>query len=60
YLGIPIKTGGFLDATQLIQNNTNKVLQTMNQMAFIGVNPKGFNRLFATRFYTQIVRPQLE
>ncbi|KAG1047020.1 hypothetical protein G6F43_010511 [Rhizopus delemar] len=32
----------------------------MNEMAMIGVNPAGFDRLLSVRFYTQIVRPQLE
>jgi hypothetical protein len=60
YLGVPIKPGGYLDTSQLVQNNTNKALQTMNQLTSIGVNPKGFDRLLSIRFYTQIVRPQLE
>ncbi|KAI8967054.1 hypothetical protein BDF20DRAFT_983177 [Mycotypha africana] len=32
----------------------------MNTMSAIGVNHKGFNQLLSTRFYTQIVRTQLE
>ena len=60
YLGIPINPGGYLNTTQLIQDNVNKALQTMNQMTTIGVNNKGFDRLLSVRFYTQIVRSQLE
>ncbi|KAG1142020.1 hypothetical protein G6F38_008019 [Rhizopus arrhizus] len=32
----------------------------MNQMTAIGVNSTGFEKLTSTRFYSQIVRPQLE
>ncbi|KAG1539847.1 hypothetical protein G6F47_007244 [Rhizopus delemar] len=32
----------------------------MNQLSSIGINPKGFSPLLATRFYIQIVRAQLE
>ncbi|KAI8967051.1 hypothetical protein BDF20DRAFT_891932, partial [Mycotypha africana] len=60
YLGIPIGPGGHLLTNDLIQNNTNKALHTMNTMSAIGVNHKGFNQLLSTRFYTQIVRTQLE
>ncbi|KAG1220567.1 hypothetical protein G6F35_006614 [Rhizopus arrhizus] len=56
YLGIPINPGGYLNTAQLIQDNVNKALQTMNQMTTIGVNNKGFDRLLSVRFYTQIVR----
>ncbi|KAG1333798.1 hypothetical protein G6F62_006643 [Rhizopus arrhizus] len=60
YLGIPISPGGYLNTNELVQNNINKALQTMNQMSAIGVNHKGFNQLLSVRFYTQIVRSQLE
>ncbi|KAG1493830.1 hypothetical protein G6F46_008534 [Rhizopus delemar] len=60
YLGIPISPGGYLNTNELAQNNINKALQTMNQMSAIGVNHKGFNQLISVRFYTQIVRSQLE
>ncbi|KAG0973961.1 hypothetical protein G6F28_013417 [Rhizopus arrhizus] len=60
YLGIPINPGGYLNTAQLIQDNVNKALQTMNQMTTLGVNNKGFDRLLSVRFYTQIVRSQLE
>lgn len=43
-----------------LSNSINKALVTMNQLSSIGLNPKGFNTLLATRFYTQIVRAQLE
>ncbi|KAG1503089.1 hypothetical protein G6F46_000715 [Rhizopus delemar] len=52
--------GGYLHTQELIQGNVNKALKTMNAMAMIGVNPAGFDRLLSVRFYTQIVRPQLE
>ena len=32
----------------------------MKQIASIGVNKKGFDKLISTQFYNQIVRPQLE
>ncbi|EIE82075.1 hypothetical protein RO3G_06780 [Rhizopus delemar RA 99-880] len=60
YLGIPINPGSYVNTAQLIQDNVNKALQTMNQMTTIGVNNKGFDRLLSVRFYTQIVRSQLE
>ncbi|KAG0931988.1 hypothetical protein G6F57_010314 [Rhizopus arrhizus] len=60
YFGIPINPGGYLNTAQLIQDNVNKALQTMNQMTTLGVNIKGFDRLLSVRFYTQIVRSQLE
>ncbi|KAG0954269.1 hypothetical protein G6F31_013195 [Rhizopus arrhizus] len=42
-----------------MQGNTIS-LKTMNQMTAIGVNSTGFDKLTSTRFYSQIVRPQLE
>ncbi|KAG1529469.1 hypothetical protein G6F51_014140 [Rhizopus arrhizus] len=60
YLGIPISPGGYLNTQALIQSNTTKALKTMNQMTAIGVNSTGFNKLLSVRFYSQIVRPQLE
>ncbi|KAG2192365.1 hypothetical protein INT46_011178 [Mucor plumbeus] len=60
YLGIPIKQTGIIDTKALIQQNINKALGTMRQMASIGVNKKGFDKLIFTRLYNQIVRPQLE
>ncbi|KAG0783481.1 hypothetical protein G6F22_008669 [Rhizopus arrhizus] len=60
YLGIPIGPGGHLLSNDLIQHNVNKALQTMNQMSAIGVNHKGFSPLLSVRFYSQIVRSQLE
>jgi hypothetical protein len=60
YLGIPISPGGYFNTKELIQNNINKALKTMNQMTSIGVNSTGFDNLTSTRFYSQIVRPQLE
>ncbi|KAG0737612.1 hypothetical protein G6F57_002804 [Rhizopus arrhizus] len=60
YLGIPVSPGGYLNTKELIQNNINKALKTMNQMTAIGVNSTSFDKLTSTRFYSQIVRPQLE
>jgi hypothetical protein len=60
YLGIPFRPGGYLNTFGLLSNNINKALATMNQLSSIGINPKGFSPLLATRFYTQIVRAQLE
>ncbi|KAG1522961.1 hypothetical protein G6F52_005411 [Rhizopus delemar] len=33
---------------------------TMNVLSSIGVNPSGFSKLLCSRFYAQIVRPQME
>ncbi|ORE01087.1 hypothetical protein BCV72DRAFT_323117 [Rhizopus microsporus var. microsporus] len=60
YLGVPFCPGGCLNAFELLTNNINKSLATMNQLAMIGLNPNGLSRLLATRFYKQIVRSQLE
>ncbi|KAG1089319.1 hypothetical protein G6F39_011127 [Rhizopus arrhizus] len=60
YLGIPISPGGFLNTNDLVQNNINKALQTMNQMSDLGVNPKGFDRLLSVRFHTQIYTAMLD
>ncbi|KAG2200495.1 hypothetical protein INT46_004264 [Mucor plumbeus] len=60
YLGIPIKPGGLLDYPALIQQNINKASLTMNQLAAIGPNSNGFPPLLACRFYSQIVRAQLD
>jgi hypothetical protein len=50
YLDIPINLDGYLNTVQLIQDNVNKALQTMNQMTTIGVNNKGFDRLLSVVF----------
>lgn len=60
YLGIPIKAGGYIDYPSLVQNNINKASLTMNQLASIGVNAKGFSPLLSSRFYCQMVRSQLD
>lgn len=60
YLGVPIKTGGILDAEELIKLNITKALAIMNLLTSIGVNPSGFDKLLSTRFYMQIVRAQME
>ena len=60
YLGAPIRPGVYLHTFELITNNINKSLETMNQLAMIGLKPDGFDQLLATRFYKQIVWAQLE
>ncbi len=35
-------------------------MATMNALSSIGVNPSGFSKLLCSRFYAQIVRPQME
>lgn len=60
YLGIPIKPGGLLDYATLVQQNINKASLTMNQLTVIGLNSKGFPSLPACRFYSQMVRSQLD
>lgn len=60
YLGIPLKPGGFPESAALIQQNIDKASQTMNQLAAIGLNSKGFPPLLACRFYSQMVRFQLD
>ncbi|EIE79794.1 hypothetical protein G6F46_013003 [Rhizopus delemar] len=35
-------------------------MSTMNVLSSIGVNPSGFSKLLCSRFYAQIVRPQME
>jgi len=60
YLGIPFSPGGHINALELVENNTTKALRTMNQLSTIGLNPSGFRTLLSTRFYSQIIRSQLE
>ncbi|CEG74066.1 hypothetical protein RMATCC62417_09335 [Rhizopus microsporus] len=60
YLGIPFRPGGYLDAVALVNQNKTKALATMNQLSAIGAHPKGFSPLLGTRFYSHIVRAQLE
>ncbi|KAG1150756.1 hypothetical protein G6F38_001803 [Rhizopus arrhizus] len=60
HLGIPFKPGGHLDPEKLVQNNILKSMSTMNALSSIGVNPSGFSKLLCSRFYAQIVRPQME
>ncbi|KAG1445475.1 hypothetical protein G6F46_012174 [Rhizopus delemar] len=60
YLGTPFRLGGYLDTFKLLNVNTNKVLAFMNQLLVIGLHPKGFSPFLAVRFYTQIIRAQLE
>lgn len=50
YLGIPIRPGGYINTSELIQGNVNNALKTMNQMTAIGVNSTGFDRLVSARF----------
>ncbi|KAG1270861.1 hypothetical protein G6F66_013716 [Rhizopus arrhizus] len=44
----------------MIQHNINKASLTMNQLAAIGLNSKGFPPLLACRFYSQMVCAQLD
>jgi hypothetical protein len=60
YLGVPFRPGGYLHPLELVTQNTNKALASLNQLAAIGLNPRGFDTLLSTRFYAQIIRPQLE
>ncbi|KAG1177905.1 hypothetical protein G6F35_016349 [Rhizopus arrhizus] len=60
HLGIPIKPGGLIDYPAMIQHNMNKASLTMNQLAAIGLNSKGFPPLLACRFYSQMTRAQLD
>ncbi|KAI7902146.1 uncharacterized protein BX663DRAFT_511875 [Cokeromyces recurvatus] len=60
YLGIPIKPGGLIDTAVLINLNTKKAGSSMNQISSLGVNHKGFNRLLLVRFYSQMIRSQME
>lgn len=47
-LGIPVKQTGIIDTQALIQQNNNEVLGTMKQIASIGVNKKGIDKLIFT------------
>ncbi|KAG1471174.1 hypothetical protein G6F56_002274 [Rhizopus delemar] len=60
YLGIHIKPGGLLDYPAMIQHNINKASLTINQLAAIGLSSKGFPPLLACRFYSQMIRAQLD
>ncbi|CEP14648.1 hypothetical protein [Parasitella parasitica] len=60
YLGIPIKPGGFIDVSALVHDNTTNAKKSMDQIATIGVNAKGFNHLLSIRFYVQLIRSQME
>ncbi|KAG1469588.1 hypothetical protein G6F56_003172 [Rhizopus delemar] len=44
----------------MIQHNINKASLTMNQLAAIGLSSKGFLTLLACRFYSQMIRAQLD
>ncbi|KAG0747522.1 hypothetical protein G6F62_000806 [Rhizopus arrhizus] len=43
-----------------MNRNCSKALATMNVLTSIGVNSTGFSKLLSSRFYAQIVRPQME
>ncbi|CAO3637453.1 unnamed protein product [Mucor fragilis] len=60
YLDIPIKAGGLLNYSALVQHNINKASHTLNQLTAIGLNSKGFPPLLASRFYSQMVQSQLD
>ncbi|KAG1582842.1 hypothetical protein G6F48_008896 [Rhizopus delemar] len=60
YLGVPIKPGGIVDNSALLQQNINKALGTIRQLITLVVHKNGLNYLLSARFYAQIVRPKLE
>ena len=60
YLGISFKPGGHLDPEKLVQSNIFKAMPTINVLSSIGVNPSEFSKFLCSRFYAQIVRPQME
>ncbi|CEI88765.1 hypothetical protein RMCBS344292_03143 [Rhizopus microsporus] len=41
YFGVPIKSGGIVDKSALLQQNINKALGTMRQLIILGVNKMG-------------------
>lgn len=49
-----------LDPEKLVQSSVFKAISTMHVLSSIGVNPSGFSKLLCSRFYAQIVRPQME
>jgi hypothetical protein len=57
---MPFNPGGSLNAQKLLHNNVTKILNTLHSMSSIGVNASGFNRLLFTRFYANLICPQLE
>ncbi|CEI93069.1 hypothetical protein RMCBS344292_07312 [Rhizopus microsporus] len=60
YLGVPFKPDGHPDPEKLIQHNTPKALAMTKILSSVGMDSSGFSKLLYTRFYTHIVRPQLE
>lgn len=60
YLGAPFKPSGHISTIGLITANTTKALTTFAQLTAIGVSLRGFGHLLSTRFYTQIIRAQLD
>ncbi|KAG1050440.1 hypothetical protein G6F43_007290 [Rhizopus delemar] len=60
YLGISFKPDDHLDLVKLVQSNTFKAMSTMNVLSSIGVSSSRFSKLLCSRFYAQIVRPQME
>ncbi|KAG1466484.1 hypothetical protein G6F46_000141 [Rhizopus delemar] len=49
-----------LDPEKLVQSSVFKAISTMHVLSSIGVNPSGFSKLLCSRFYAQIVQPQME
>ena len=60
YLCAPIRPSRYLNPIELINSNVNKVMAITNQLASVGINFKGLSQLLLSRFYSQIVRPQME
>jgi hypothetical protein len=55
YLGVSFKAGGYISTYDLITTNAKKSLLTFDQLSTIGISPKDFSKLLATRFYAQII-----
>ncbi|PHZ17849.1 uncharacterized protein RHIMIDRAFT_288652 [Rhizopus microsporus ATCC 52813] len=60
YLGALFKPSGHISTIGLITANTTKALTTFAQLTAIGVSLRGFGHLLSIRFYTQIIRAQLD
>lgn len=59
-LGSPFKPGGFLDPEPLVNRDCTISFETMSIIMSIGPIPTGFSKLLSSRFYTQVVCPQVE
>lgn len=59
-LEVSFKLGGFLDSEPLLDRDCTKALDTTSIIMSIRLWPIGFSKLLSSRFYTQIVCPQME